>query len=110
MNLSRKPKINKYGAKKTEIDGVVFSSKREAKRYADLKTLMRAGEILCLTLQPSYDIVINSIKICTVKLDFEYLTKAGKKITEDSKGFDNPLSKLKRKLVKAQHGIDVVIV
>ena len=45
---------NKYGARKTVIDGITFDSKREAIRYQELKLLERAGEIKDLELQPKY--------------------------------------------------------
>jgi hypothetical protein len=32
-------KRSKYGAKKTEVDGITFASKKEAKRYAKLKVM-----------------------------------------------------------------------
>lgn len=101
----------KYGAKLTEIDGIVFHSKREAARYSYLKMLHLGKEIADLELQPTYTIVIKDKKICNVILDFRYRDlKTGKQIIEDSKGFDTPVSKLKRKLVEAAAGIEVRIV
>jgi len=44
----------KYGNTKVSIDGIVFSSKKEAVRYAELKLLERAGKITALKLQPSF--------------------------------------------------------
>ena len=101
--------MSKYRAKPTTVDNIRFSSKREANRYCSLKILQNAHKISELRLQPSYDITINGTHICKVKLDFEYMCD-GNKITEDSKGYDNPLSQLKRKLVEAQHGIEVLLV
>lgn len=34
---------NKYGAKKTEVDGITFNSKAEAARYLKLKQMQQAG-------------------------------------------------------------------
>ncbi|MDD3747626.1 MAG: DUF1064 domain-containing protein, partial [Anaerostipes sp.] len=45
-------RYSKYGARKTVIDGITFDSKREAKRYQELKLLEQAGEISYLELQP----------------------------------------------------------
>lgn len=101
----------KYRSIPTTIDGIRFSSKKEANRYQSLKCLLNAGEIDGIILQPSYPITINGKHICKVNLDFRYTDmKTGKQIIEDVKGYDNPLSKLKRKLVQAQYGIEVVIV
>lgn len=42
---TEKPKKSKYGAVKTEVDGIMFDSKREASRYQELRLLEQAGEI-----------------------------------------------------------------
>jgi hypothetical protein len=106
-----KETMSKYKATPTIIDGITFHSKREAKRYAFLKLLEAAKEILHLTLQPTYQITLNDKPICKVKLDFKYFDKKlDAWVIEDSKGYDNPVSKLKRKLVEAGHNIKVTIV
>ena len=43
--------MRKYGNKKTIVDGFGFDSKLEAKRYNELKMLLRSGVITDLTLQ-----------------------------------------------------------
>jgi hypothetical protein len=48
---TEKPKKSKYGAVKTEVDGIMFDSKREASRYQELRLLEQAGEITNLRLQ-----------------------------------------------------------
>ena len=45
---------SKYNAVKTEVDGVVFDSKLEAKRYSELKMLLRSGIISELELQKKF--------------------------------------------------------
>ena len=70
MNWTR----NKYKAVKTTIDGITFDSKREAKRYTELKILEKAGYITHLELQPEYPITINGIKLCKYIADFRYFT------------------------------------
>jgi hypothetical protein len=103
--------MQKYRAQRTEVDGILFASKREAQRYGVLKLMQAAQEIRSLELQPSYSIVIKDKTVCKVNLDFRYINcKTGKEVIEDSKGFDNPLSSLKRKLVNAQYGIEVILV
>lgn len=101
--------MTKYRAVRTEADGIVFASKREARRYQELRLLQRAGQIRNLALQPTYTITINGEVICKVILDFQY-EENGQTVIEDSKGMDNPLSRLKRKLVEAQYGIKVRLV
>lgn len=101
-------KRNKYGAKKTEVDGIIFDSRKEAARYEQLLSLQKEGKISELKLQPAYKITINDKLVCKVILDFEFLDHAtGAYITEDVKGRDNAVSKLKRKLVFAAHGVEV---
>jgi hypothetical protein len=102
---------SKYGAVRTELDGITFASKREAYRYATLRILEKGGKIADLELQPCYPITINGQLVCKVLLDFRYRDlDTGEVVIEDSKGRDNPLSKLKRKLVEAAYGIEVRLV
>lgn len=103
-------KKNKYGETRTTVDGISFHSAKESRRYRELKILEAAGEIRQLLLQPRFKIKIDGQLVCTYVGDFQYTTKEGKYITEDVKGMDTPLSKLKRKLLLITQGIDVVII
>ena len=47
-------KIDEMGRQERTRDGIVFSSKREMQRYAELKLLQKAGEIRELELQPEF--------------------------------------------------------
>ncbi len=98
--------MNKYSAVKTEIDGIVFASKKEARRYQELKLLQKAKKIHMLELQPKFPIVINKVKVCTYIADFEYMEN-GFRIIEDVKGMKTPVYRLKKKLVQAVYGIEV---
>lgn len=49
--MKRKRKFNN---KKTTVDGHTFDSKKEAKRYGELKTLEQQGKITGLEIQPRY--------------------------------------------------------
>lgn len=101
--------MNKYRNKKTEVDGIVFDSKKEAGRYGELKLMERAGEISELKLQPSFDLVINGFKIGKYVADFQYREGVcGKYIVEDVKGLKTPVYRLKAKMVRAIHGIEIV--
>lgn len=93
--------MTKYRAKRTEIDGKSFHSKREGQHYCQYKLLERAGEITHLQLQPKYPIVHNGVKICDVILDFQFREKDGRLRVIDVKGFDNALSRMKRKMLEA---------
>lgn len=45
---------NKFGAKKTVVDGITFDSKKEAKRYQELKRMQEDGKIEGLVTQPQF--------------------------------------------------------
>ena len=98
---------NKFNAKKTEVDGIVFDSKAEAKRYTELKLLEKANVISDLRLQPKFDCVVNGKKICTYRADFDYY-EADKYVCEDVKGFKTPVYRLKKKLVEALFEVIII--
>ncbi len=99
----------KYRAVRTEVDGIWFASKKEAARYGELTLLLRAGKILDLKLQPRFPCRVNRELICTYVADFAYTdASTDRRIIEDAKGFKTPIYKLKRKLVKALFGFDIV--
>jgi hypothetical protein len=104
-------KGHKYGAVRTEVDGVTFASKAEARRYAELKMLEKAGQINSLELQPKFPITINGVKIATYIADFKYHVGSWSSpspwIVEDVKGMLTPMYRLKKKMVKAQYGIEI---
>jgi len=92
----------KYGARKTEIDGITFASAKEARRYAELKIEERAGLIRNLELQPVYEIAINGVRVCKYVGDFRYFRDQDR-VLEDVKGQKTPMYRLKRKLVEAAY-------
>lgn len=107
---------SKYGAVKTQIDGHVFASKAEAKRYAQLKELERIGEIDSLELQPRYELApgvkFSDASRATPALryvgDFRYRDHLGRLVVEDVKG--GPVTegfRIKKHLMLAIHGIEV---
>lgn len=88
-NRSRK---NKYGNQKVELDGHKFDSKKEARRYAELKLMEKAGEIKDLELQKPYVIQPSFFdrsgkRQTAIKYvaDFVYQDKDGNTIIEDVK-------------------------
>lgn len=100
---------SKYRNVKTEVDGITFASKAEAKRYSELKLLERAGKIKELHLQPRYPLTVEGEKICTYVGDFLYRDPlTGNYVLEDVKGVRTAAYNIKRKLVKAIYKIDIV--
>lgn len=111
-------KKNKYKNDKVEYSGIKFDSKKQARRYQDLKLLERAGEIKELEIEPSFPIEVNGVKVCIYKADFGYreqiYNKSGMKlywdrIVEDVKSepTKTPVYRLKKKLMKAIYNIEV---
>jgi hypothetical protein len=68
---------SKYGSKKTEVDGIVFDSQREANYYKKLLLLRKAGEIGLIERQVPYELNINGSFSLKYISDFEYLDKQG---------------------------------
>lgn len=102
-------RMSKYFARKSTADGITFDSKKERDRYLQLKQLKQAGEIKDLVLQPRYDFIHNGIKLGFYKADFKYLDcQSGNEIIEDVKGFITPMYRLKKKMMRAYHNIEVI--
>ena len=114
---------NKFRAQKQVVDGITFDSKREAKRYGELKLLERAGDICDLELQPKYwlgtdddPVLIKSKgypngRRCSYRADFRYYDKRnGWVVVEDCKGFDDARARLRRAFVEWQYKIEIVLI
>jgi hypothetical protein len=99
--------MSKYRAIKTEVDGITFASKKEAKRYQELRLLEKAGVIQDLRLQPKFEISVNGEHICDYIGDFNYVEN-GKVVIEDTKGVRTPVYRLKKKLVHALYKFDIL--
>ncbi|MGE0829718.1 MAG: DUF1064 domain-containing protein [Hyphomonadaceae bacterium] len=103
---------HRFVAKRVTRDGKTFASKGESAWAAMLELRQRAGEIVNLELQPSFRIEIAGQFICNVKADARWREVAtGEEIVGDYKGVtgDTPVSRLKRKLVRACHGVEIKI-
>ena len=101
----------KYRNVPTTVDGVRLDSKREAQRYLELKMLLRTKKISALEVHPRFSCVVRGLHVCDVILDFSYWdVERGQQVIEDVKGHDTVLSRLKRKLVHACHGINVEVI
>lgn len=122
--------MNKYYNKKIEMDGIVFDSKKEAHRYAELKILERAGQISNLRTQVPFELIPAQFeryerynekgkrlkdgvrcveRAIEYRADFVY-EEDGKTVVEDTK---SPATRtvayvIKRKLMLYIYGIKVV--
>ena len=99
-------KKSKYNNTKTEVDGVVFDSAKEAKRFGDLKIREKAGEITGLCKQVSFQ-----LSTCKYIADFVYYDKKQKEwIVEDVKSEMTkklPVFRLKKKAMV--HELEILI-
>lgn len=99
---------HKFNAVRTEIDGIKFASKAEAKRFVELRILERAGHISHLALQPRYELSVAGVKLGVYVGDFVYFDKdLRRSVCEDVKGFKTALYRWKKKHVEAQYGISI---
>jgi len=102
--------MSKYKNVKCTYNGIKFDSKGERDRYKVLEIREKSGEIYGLKTQVKFPIVINGVKVCNYISDFTYYLKDNHNIVvEDYKGVITGLFTLKKKLMKAVHGIDVLI-
>lgn len=128
-------KRKNFGAQKLELDGIMFDSKKEAKRYNELKLLQESGHIRNLKVHTKWEfqrcddgdfLRYPSTKHghmgrkITYTDDFSYqLYHKGdpdgisfdgwEDIVEDVKGHDTQVSRIKRGLMEFFHGITVRI-
>jgi hypothetical protein len=105
--------MSKYKSKKTVVNGIVFDSRREAKRYSELLLFERAGVIKNLELQKSFELIpsqkINGKVVerpCKYIADFVY-EENGKTVVEDTKGMRTDKYIIKRKLMLYKYGIQI---
>jgi hypothetical protein len=96
----------KYRNVKVDSPDGMFDSKREYERWCELRIEQRAGDISNLRRQVRYPLVVNGVRVAVYVADFVY-ERGGAVTVEDAKGVKTQTYKLKRKLMKAVHGIDI---
>lgn len=110
-----RPASSKYHATKTVIDGITFDSKREARRYSELKLLERAGAIRDLNRQvryeliPAFDCDGKHYRPTSYVADFVYTDcKTGAEVVEDCKGYRTDVYRLKSKMFAHKYGVSIL--
>lgn len=102
-------KPRKYRNKPKQADGYKFASTAEAHRYSELRWLEKAGDIAELEVHPRFSLDVNGVHIGNYTGDFGYRTPTGY-VLEDVKGGEATRTtayKLRKRLMKAIHGIEV---
>ncbi len=109
--------MNKYHARKWELGGMTFDSQKEARRWQELRYLLRAGVISCLERQTPFELIPaqkdESGKLLeravTYRADFTYRDEHGNYIVEDVKSEATRTREyiIKRKLMLRVYGIRI---
>jgi hypothetical protein len=98
--------MSKYRNKRTNG----YASKREASRAESLKWMEKAGDITDLKEQVEFVLIPkqDGERACKYVADFTYRHKGiDTLVVEDSKGYRDPVYRIKRKLMLHVHGIRV---
>ena len=108
--------MNKYGARKTVLDGQVFDSRKEASRWAELRLMERAGVISGLQRQVPFVLIPAQRdsrgrvveRECKYIADFVYMEQ-GQMVVEDTKSSITKTKEyvIKRKLLLERFGIRI---
>ena len=107
----RYAKCGKYGNKKTTVGDIKFDSKKEARRYEELKALESEGKIMELKRQVKFELIPkqDGERPTSYYADFTYIQN-GELVVEDVK---SPITRehsayvIKRKLMLKVHGIRI---
>jgi len=94
---------HKFNAQPTHVDGIRFSSKREARYYETLKVRQKAGDILFFLRQVPIHLPGN-IKYVTDFLEFH---RDGSVHFIDVKGFKTKTYRMKKKMVESLYPIGI---
>jgi hypothetical protein len=113
--LAKKPGVSKYRNKYPQEDGYTFDSLAEHRRYRELKLLTRSGHIRNLAVHRRFPLRVNGVDVGTYESDFTYEIREQTPtdhrlvfVVEDVKGVRTQVYLLKKRLMKALYGVDVV--
>lgn len=100
----------KYKNTKVVVDGIMFDSKKEARRYTELWLMQKAGLIENLELQkefilqPTFRKKNKTYRAIKYIADFVYYDKQREQIiVEDTKGYKTEVYKIKKKLFEYRY-------
>lgn len=120
---------SKYGSRKQTVSGITFDSRKEARRFQELRLLEQAGQISDLRMQVKYQLIppqrAPSFEVyksgpnkgrrkpgkllekeCSYIADFVYV-QDGETVVEDAKGYRTDVYIIKRKLMLERYGIQI---
>lgn len=119
--------MSKYHNEKVLYDGIMFDSRKEARRWIQLKEQVQKGRISELRRQVQYELIptqrepdsvgarggVHKGKVlersCNYVADFVYMTADGELVVEDTKSVATrtPEYKIKKKLMLWVHGLHI---
>jgi len=112
-----KPRRSKFRNKPFWEEGIYWHSKRERRRWLELKLLQKSGEISELRRQVVFPLHVNGVRVATYRADHVYRDKSGQLIVEDVKAAKRrgqrrsatatPAYQRSKRHLKAEYGIDV---
>ncbi len=94
---------HKFHAKPTELDGIIFPSKKEAKYYSELKLRQKSGEVLFFLRQTPFHLPGGVKYVC----DFTEFLSDGSVQFVDVKGMKTDMYVVKKKIVEAIFPIEI---
>ena len=97
---------HKFGAKPCEYDGIKFSSKLEGKYYNQLKARQKSGAVVFFLRQVPIHLPGGTKYV----VDFVEFLEDGTVRFVELKGFDTPMSKLKRTQAEALYPIQIEVI
>ena len=95
---------HKFRAIPTELDGIKFASRKEARRYKELRLLEKSGELLFFLRQVPFHLPANVKYVCVFLCFWQDDTVT----IEDVKGIKTPLYVLKKKQVEAIYPVKIM--
>lgn len=95
---------HKFRAIPINIEGIKFASKKEAKRYQELKLLQKTGELVFFLRQTPFHLPGNAKYLS----DFICFWQDETVTIEDVKGIRTPMYILKKKLVESLYPIKIL--
>jgi hypothetical protein len=88
---------HKYSAVRTELDGIKFPSKAQARYYASLKAMQASGEVVGFLREVPFYLPGGVRYVC----DFQVFWADGRVAFIDVKGVETTVFKAKKRMVEA---------
>lgn len=101
--------FSKYRARRAQnADGSWSDSKKEARLDARMMDLKLEPDVEKVERKVKYPLIINGHDCGYYESDWTVYRKDGTSQVYDAKGFKTPVYRLKKKLMKAIHGVEII--